>query len=87
MLVFFYQAQVAMVIHTLNMKTAQSIKSLSLCAIAVLFLGLEFEVAENSVNFDTEIAPLLASRCLGCHAGAEPKAGLDLSGHQAALHD
>lgn len=75
-----------MVIHTASMKTIQSIKSLSFCAIAVLFLGLDFGIAENSVNFDTEIAPLLASRCLGCHAGAEPKAGLDLSGHQAALH-
>jgi hypothetical protein len=84
--VFCYQAQVAMVIHTASMKTIQSIKSLSFCAIAVLFLGLDFGIAENSVNFDTEIAPLLASRCLGCHAGAEPKAGLDLSGHQAALH-
>jgi hypothetical protein len=70
----------------MRMKTSQSTKSVSLCAIGVLFLGLEFGIAESQVDFDTEIAPLLASRCLGCHAGAEPKAGLDLSGHQAALH-
>ena len=70
----------------MRMKTSQSTKSLSLCAIGVLFLGLEFGIAESQVDFDTEIAPLLASRCLGCHAGAEPKAGLDLSEHQAALH-
>lgn len=30
-------------------------------------------------DFDREIAPLLASRCLDCHRGAKPKGGLDLS--------
>ena len=42
--------------------------------------------AADSTNFDKEIAPLLASRCLECHAGAEPKAGLDLSQRRTALH-
>ena len=32
-----------------------------------------------SRTFDAEIKPFLASYCLGCHGGAKPKAGLDLS--------
>jgi len=30
-------------------------------------------------DFDTQIAPLLASHCLDCHSGPKPKGGLDLS--------
>lgn len=30
-------------------------------------------------DFDREIAPLLAARCLDCHAGPKPKGDLDLS--------
>lgn len=56
-----------------------------ICAIAIQVLVLESGLAADSIDFDKEIAPLLASQCLECHAGAEPKAGLDLSGHQAAL--
>ena len=36
-------------------------------------------------NFDTRIAPLLASRCLSCHNGLEKKGGLDLSQSKAAF--
>jgi hypothetical protein len=35
-------------------------------------------------DFDKEIAPLLASRCLDCHRGAKPKGDLDLSRKTAA---
>jgi hypothetical protein len=37
------------------------------------------------LNFEREIAPLLARRCLGCHGGAEPKGHLDLANRDAAL--
>src|SRR5262245_36327505 len=30
-------------------------------------------------HFDQVIAPLLASRCLNCHSGADPKGKLDLT--------
>ena len=30
-------------------------------------------------DFRTEIAPLLAARCLECHSGNSPEGGLDLS--------
>jgi hypothetical protein len=36
-------------------------------------------------DFDREIAPVLATRCLECHSGATPKGKLDLSRRQAAL--
>jgi hypothetical protein len=35
--------------------------------------------ADDAPEFDREIAPLLAGRCLDCHSGAEPKGGLDLA--------
>src|SRR5258708_4522469 len=31
------------------------------------------------VDFDRDIAPLLARRCLDCHSGSHPKGRLDLS--------
>ena len=34
--------------------------------------------AGDAVDFDRTVAPLLAGRCLDCHAGAEAKGGLDL---------
>ncbi|WP_425618787.1 DUF1553 domain-containing protein [Anatilimnocola sp. NA78] len=40
--------------------------------------------AADAPDFDREIAPLLAGRCLDCHSGAEPKGGLDLSTFQRA---
>lgn len=36
-------------------------------------------VEANAPDFDRTLAPLLASRCLGCHSGADPKGGLDLT--------
>ncbi|HET6425596.1 MAG TPA: c-type cytochrome domain-containing protein, partial [Planctomycetaceae bacterium] len=36
-------------------------------------------------DFDREIAPLLARRCLSCHAGEGPKGGLDLTTRANAL--
>jgi hypothetical protein len=39
----------------------------------------------SGLNFDRDIAPLLARRCLDCHSGAAPKGKLDLSRRKAAL--
>jgi len=41
--------------------------------------------AEPAIDFDRQIAPLLASRCLDCHSGDEPKGKLDLSTAASAL--
>ncbi len=42
-------------------------------------------VARAAVDFNTQIAPLLARRCLECHSGTDPKSGLDLSQAAGAL--
>ena len=47
--------------------------------------GDESAAAKKAQDFDRHIAPLLASYCLGCHSGAEPKGGLDLSEREAAM--
>src|SRR5262245_45799766 len=36
-------------------------------------------------DFDKQVAPILASRCLECHSGAEPKGKLDLSRAKTAF--
>ncbi len=41
--------------------------------------------AARDVDFDREVAPILAGRCLDCHSGAEAKGKLDLSGVRAAM--
>ena len=40
--------------------------------------------ADTPVNFDRQIAPLLATKCLECHSGKKPKGSLDLSVRQRA---
>ncbi|QDU27773.1 Planctomycete cytochrome C [Anatilimnocola aggregata] len=40
--------------------------------------------AADAPDFDRQIAPLLAGRCLDCHSGSESKGGLDLSTLQGA---
>jgi hypothetical protein len=52
--------------------------------LTLLLLPTALSAAEP-IDFDRQIAPLLAARCLDCHAGKEPKGGLDLSNRKAAL--
>ena len=46
-------------------------------------VGLANDAA--AIDFESRIAPLLAARCLACHAGPEPEAGLDLSDRETSL--
>jgi len=60
----------------------------ALCLSIVLGLSGRVDAADPDArqqNFDTRIAPLLASRCLSCHNGLEKKGGLDLSQSKAAF--
>ncbi len=41
--------------------------------------------APAAIDFQRDIAPLLAQRCLECHSGADPKGKLDLSRKASAL--
>ena len=43
------------------------------------------DAADKPVDFDRQIAPLLASRCLECHSGPSPKGKLDLSDRGRSL--
>jgi hypothetical protein len=52
------------------------------CLAAVLLLAAR---APAAADFDRDVAPLIARRCLDCHSGADPKGGLDLSRKKAAL--
>src|SRR5688572_32638820 len=40
--------------------------------------------AADGPDFDRQVAPILASRCLECHSGVEPKGKLDLSREKTA---
>ncbi len=63
--------------------------------VALLICGLSIFVARDisaadppsaDEHFESSVAPLLATRCLSCHAGPEPEAGLNLSALEPALH-
>ena len=45
----------------------------------VLAPFLDPSITEAQVEFRSQVAPLLASRCLECHAGENPKGKLDLT--------
>ena len=54
----------------------------------VLVLGFTSQSVTASAappDFDKDVAPLLATRCLDCHCGADPKGGLDLTRKDAVL--
>src|SRR2546423_1136130 len=59
-------------------------------AVTRLLLALWLAVLPSAAGaappeFDREVAPLLAARCLDCHRGAKPKGGLDISRKSAVL--
>jgi hypothetical protein len=47
----------------------------------VILLLLVSTAAADPIDFDRQVAPLLATRCLECHDGTDPKGKLDLSEH------
>jgi hypothetical protein len=47
--------------------------------LVVLLVVLPATARAAPPDFDREVAPLLAARCLDCHRGPKPKGGLDLS--------
>ena len=48
-------------------------------------ISLQAANGADPVDFDREVAPLLAQRCLDCHSGNTPKGGLSLEVHSSAL--
>ena len=45
----------------------------------MMVTGLGWSAEPDQLQFDSQVAPLLAERCLECHRGPDAKAGLDLS--------
>ncbi len=58
---------------------------IGLVCLCLALLAPDVTGADSSVDFDRDVAPLIAQRCLACHSGNEPKGGLDLSSKDAAL--
>jgi hypothetical protein len=48
-------------------------------------LAIPAGAAAAPPDFDRDVRPIFATRCLECHAGDDPKGGLDLSRRAAAL--
>src|SRR5262245_47427468 len=53
-------------------------------ATCLLVFTLSAIARSEGPSFDTQIAPLLARRCLGCHNASDKKGGLDLTSHAAS---
>ena len=55
-------------------------RSVTICVIMFsMVASLDCAVAAAEPNFENELAPLLAARCLECHSGTSPEGGLDLA--------
>lgn len=51
----------------------------SLAILFAVFLSAPPTILRAEPDFDRQVAPILAGRCLECHSGAEPKGKLDLT--------
>ncbi len=56
-----------------------------ICLTLVSLLVCTTVRAGDAPQFDRDVAPILATRCLDCHSGTDPKGGLDLSSKNAAF--
>jgi cytochrome c553 len=54
-------------------------------ALAIVPMAVQADEADAARQFDKEIAPLLAARCLSCHSTQEKKGDLDLSRRETAM--
>ncbi|MCH7729317.1 MAG: PSD1 domain-containing protein, partial [Planctomycetes bacterium] len=57
-----------------------------ICAFSILIIAASTDVASpDDPDFEREIAPILAKRCLECHNPRDAKGGLNLASHEAVL--
>jgi hypothetical protein len=64
----------------------KSLAILGLSTLSILPWGSNLSRGDDRRrDFDREVAPILARRCLDCHSGADPKGKLDLSRRATAL--
>lgn len=55
------------------------------CRLALTAFLFIFSALAETVDFATTVHPLFAQRCLGCHGGSNPQAGLSLTTRNALL--
>lgn len=60
-------------------------KAVAYLLVYVAFAGPIVADEARGQDFDRQIAPLIAQRCLTCHSGDEPKGKMDLSSGQKAM--
>ncbi len=58
---------------------------MALLCVALLPTGAGEVPAVREVDFDRDVLPILAAKCLGCHSGPSPKARLDLLSRKNSL--
>ncbi len=59
--------------------------TISVFALAWIGVTSQNVTAADVLDFDRQIAPILARHCLDCHSGSDPKGGLDLSRRELAM--
>src|SRR5438552_1275989 len=52
---------------------------------ALLVVGTRARAAEDKLAFETTALPVFRARCIMCHSGSAPQAGLDLQTAESAL--
>ncbi len=71
---------------TRKLAVAEVVRLLAVRLAVACCLLPAYVAADDAVDrFEKSIAPLLATRCLGCHDAADPKGELDLSRRKGAL--
>jgi hypothetical protein len=58
---------------------------IGLLVVALLPLGAQAEDKKRELTFAKDILPIVRAKCIRCHAGVEPKAGLNLTSPSSLL--
>ena len=70
-----------MQINFLTMRMSLTVIAL----IGVVFLVRHFVIAEELVDFSTDVKPIINKKCITCHGGVKAKAGFSLLFRDLAL--
>tara|TARA_B100001758_G_C18207807_1_gene503358 strand:- start:149 stop:508 length:360 start_codon:yes stop_codon:yes gene_type:complete len=56
--------------------------SFSQCSKETIDVNVNVPEIADTVFYDTDIKPIINTHCIGCHSGANPSAGADLSTYE-----
>ncbi|GAB5443175.1 MAG: hypothetical protein Fues2KO_35240 [Fuerstiella sp.] len=75
------------VAHSHQIRSPNMPKFAVVLTLVASFIGIDSTAICNDrdLNFDRDVAPLLIDRCLDCHSGSQPEAGLNLTGRSSTL--